>query len=256
MKIKIDTSGVDALKLRLAGLSKKVEVATVSALNDAAFIGSKKTSEEIARVFDRPTPWVTGSVRYKKARSDKLESSIDLDKWGNKYGVSVDQVLAAQTKGGQRRHKRHEVALQRAGILPAGMWIVPGSGVDLDRYGNISGALTTQIIAWFKAFGEQGYNANINDKGRARLAKGNKKTGAYGFAYFALQKPHGKLQPGIYKRFKTGFGYAIKPVMIFVQAPNYKKRLDFYGVADRASRAEFDRSFKRYLAQFVKERGL
>ena len=75
--------------------------------------------------------------------------------------------------------------------------------------------------------------------GGKRLGRDNKKTGARGFAYFALQKPRGKLLPGVYQRIQTGFGSAVKPVMIFVRMPSYKSRLDFYGVADKAARAEF-----------------
>lgn len=256
MKISIDTKGLDVLQARLRGLGdREIKVATVAALNSAAYQAAQATKQEMAKVFDKPTPWVLGGVRYVKARKDKLEASVDFDQWGNKTNVTVGKVLAAQISGGPRRHKRHEIALQRAGILPSGMAIVPGGAAEMDAYGNMKGSQIVQIMAWFKAFNEAGYKANMTDKSRERLQKGSKKS-PYGFAYFALQKAHGKLIPGIYKRIKTGFGYAVRPIMYFVPIPSYSKRLDFYGVAERAARAEFDKFFPLYLSQLLKERGL
>lgn len=256
MKISVKMDGLDAVKASLRGLSdKKIKVAAVAALNDAAYLGSKKTQEEMQRVFDRPTRWVIGGVRYNKARKDKLESSIDFDKWGNKTNVTVEHVLKAEISGGNRKHKRHEVALQRAGILPPGMYIVPGDAANVDAYGNMSSAQIVQIMSWFKAFGEQGYKANMTQKSKDRLSKKNRRDQRGGMAYVVFYK-HKSLLPGIYQRIDTGFASAIRPVMIFVRSPVYKKRFDFYGVAEKAARAEFDRAFPMYLDKLLKERGL
>ena len=92
MKISVDVKGIDAAVARLRGLQeKKIDVAKVAALNDAAYLASKEAAREMARVFDKPTPWVLGGVRYVKARRDKQESSVDFDKWGNKTNVTVDR---------------------------------------------------------------------------------------------------------------------------------------------------------------------
>lgn len=258
MRISIDTKGLDTAIARLRGLSeKKIKVATVAALNDAARAGYEEAGKEMARVFDKPTRWVLGGVRYVKARPDKLSASIDFDRWGNKAGVSVADVLRAEIEGGRRRYKRHEVALQRAGILPDGMYIVPGEAAQRDAYGNMKASQIVQIISWFRAFGEQGYKANMDTKGRARLGRDKVRTGQRGFQYFALQKPYGKLLPGIYQRVSLGnWGSAVKPVMLFVRSPVYRKRFDFYGVAEKAARAQFDRSFSFWLDKLLAERGL
>lgn len=256
MKIDVNIDGLDALKASLRGLSdKKIKVAAVAALNSAAYVGAEATKKAIAQAFDRPTPWVMGGVRYVKARKDKLEAMVDFDKWGNKTNVTVAKVLNAQIFGGQRKYKRHEIALQRAGILPSGMAIVPGPAALKDQYGNMPASQIVQIVSWFRAFGEQGYKANSTDKTRARLGK-DKKTGAKGIQYFALQKRHGNLTPGIYQRITFAAGSAVKPVMYFVRMPTYKRRLDFYGIAEKAALAEFNREFPRYLDQLLKERGL
>lgn len=256
--VKVDVQGLDATKARLRGLSeKKIAVAAVAALNDAAYLGAQQTRREMERVFDRPTPWVLGGVRYQKANRGRLESRIDFDKWGNKTNVTVEKVLAAQIYSGQRRLKRHEVALQRAGILPAGMAMVPAGGAKIDQYGNMSSAQIVQIIAWFDAFDRHsGDNKNMTDKKREALGRDKKKTGQKGFQYFALQRPWGKLGPGIYQRFRFGHGSAVKPIAYFVPVPTYRKRLDFFGLAQRAAQAEFERAFPRYLQKLLLERGL
>ncbi len=252
IKVNVDSSGMLRLRAELDGKAKQVRFAAMRALNEAAFKASKDTAKEMARIFDRPTPWVLGSVRYRKATRAKLEAQVDFDFWGNKQGVTVSHVLNAEIHGGARKAKRHEIALQRAGILPPGMGIVPGDAAAMDSYGNMSSGQIVQIMAWFKAFGEQGYKANMTDKTRGRLGRDNKRTGRKGFSYFALKKRHGKLLPGVYQRFDFGFGSAIKPVMIFVRMPQYKRRLDFYGLAERSARAEFNAKFPVLLEEAMR----
>lgn len=260
--------GLDATMAKLRGLpEKKITVAAVAALNDAAYLGKVETAKAVAAVFDRPTPWVRGSVRYSKARKDKLEAQIDFDFWGNKQGVTVEKVIQAQIFGGPRRHKRHEVALRRMGILPDGMFIVPGEAATMDAYGNMVAGQINQVMAWFNAFGEQGYKSNMTAATRARRAKGSKRSS--GFEYFVVRpgdrrefirsngsKGTHKMQPGIYQRVFMGMGTAIKPIMIFVRSPIYQRRLDFYGIAEKAALKEFNRAFPMYLDKLLKERGL
>lgn len=277
----IDIRGLSAVQARLRGLAEvKIKKATVAALNDAAYAGATAAKGEMERVFDRPTPWVKGAVQYNKAglsgsrvrnpgvfdqfgkphfatlAGDRLTAVIDLDRWGNKQGVSVSDVLRAEIVGGGRRHKRHEVALQRAGILPSGMFVVPGEAAQIDAYGNMNKGQINQILSWFRAFGEQGYRANMVDKTRDRLGRGSKRTGTRGFSYLVLPRGRGKLLPGIYQRVVTGFGSALRPVMVFVRAPRYSQRYDFYSVAKKAAVAQLNKSFSQYLGGMLRERGL
>lgn len=251
IKINVDVDGLMRLKAEIEGKGKQVRFATMRALNAAAFKAKQETEREIGRVFDRPTPWIKKSVRYRNATRDKLESQVDFDFWGNKQGVTASQVLNAEIHGGARRMKRHEVALQRVGILPPGMRIIPGDAAKMDAYGNMQAGQINQIMSWFQAFGEQGYRANMRDGGK-RLGRDNKRTGEKGFSYIVLHKRHGKLLPGVYQRFQFMIpgvrkdlikAYAVKPVMIFVRTTNYKRRLDFYGLAEKVARAEFAAQF-------------
>lgn len=248
IKVNVDTSGLMRLRAEFAQKGQQIRLAAARALNSAAFVATKSTAKEMQRVFDRPTPWVLKSVRYVKAKKDKLEAQVDFDFWGNKQGVTVSQVLRAEIYGGARRLKRHEIALQRAGILGPGQAIVPGPAAKRDQYGNMSAGQIVQIMAWFKSFGEVGYKSNMTDKTRKRLGK-DKRSGQRGFQYFALYKKHGKLIPGIYQRFDFGgMGSAVKPVMYFVPIPKYRRLLDFYGIAEKAARSEFAQAFQREMA--------
>lgn len=248
-------------------MGKHVRFATERALNAAAYQAAQATSKEMARVFDKPTRWVLKSVRYVKASrktQQEMAASVDFDFWGNKQGVTVAQVLNAEIYGGQRRLKRHEIALQRIGVLPHGMFIVPGQAAKMDAFGNMSAGQINQILAWFKAFGEQGYQANTTQATRDKRRKGTRKS--YGFEYFVVKdgavrtwrrgtfeaRGRHKMQPGVYMRTFTGFGDAIKPVMIFVKFARYRQRLDFYGIAERTARDEFASKFDSYLSDALR----
>lgn len=292
--ISIDASQLAIDGARELGLAqKKIKAALISAINDGARAGYEAGQKEMDRVFDRPTPWVKGGIRYTKARrgysvaglgqisdpvarllasrdaADKLEATIDLDRWGNKHGVTVDDVLNAQISGGIRRHKRHEVALRAAGVLPPGMYIVPGPGARRDRFGNMDAAQTVQIISWFNGFERvSGARQNMTDKRRMQLMRGVKKAGVRqrGFELFAIKERSGKLPPGIYMRkdYSVGehrrmshlsHGGAVA-LMFFVRAPQYKQRYDFYAVSKRAAVAQMQRSLDMYLTNMLRERGL
>ena len=235
------------MRADLLNKQKQVDYAAMIAINNVAFRARDAVKDEMRKVFSNPTPWVLGGTRVIKATRSRLRAQVDLDFWGNKQGVAVDKILDAEIHGGLRRNKRHEVALNRAGILPDGMRIVPGSAAILDQYGNMSSGQIVQIMSFFNSFGEQGYQANMSDRRRKSLARDKKKSGARGFTYFALRSGRGKLLPGIYQRFETAFGSAVKPVMIFVRATPYRKRLDFYGVAKRIADRDLDAEFAKAL---------
>lgn len=260
IKINVDTSGLMRLRAEVNGMGKQVRFATMRALNAAAFKAKQETEREIVKAFDSPTPWVQKSVRYVKATKDRLEAQVDFDAWGNKQGVTASSVLNAEIYGGSRRMKRFEKALNARGILPSGMVCVPGDRVPRDSYGNISPGLINQVLSWFDAFGEMGYRANMYAAGREKRWRSTKKK--TGFEFFAIQGKIGKLLPGIYIRKNYGSEArarvahlkhdAAYPVFIFVRTTNYKRRLDFYGMAEKVARAEFDAQFPAMLTEAMR----
>jgi hypothetical protein len=165
-------------------------------------------------------------------------------------GTQARDYLAPLVYGGQRKLKAFERSLQRVGLLPSGMAAVPGKAARLDAYGNMSRGQITQILSYFKAFGEQGYRANITDKRKESMAKGNKRTRARGVSYFVGRPNGGRHPSGVWQKTNFGeIGSAIKPIIIFVNRPAYRKQLDVPGIAERVIRSRFASELSMAVAQ-------
>ena len=228
--------------------------AYAKALNDTGFEIRRAMQDEMRAVFDRPTDYILRSPFVRMATAAKLSVTIEPTYMGGK-GVDPQKILDAQTWGGRRRDKRSEVALKRAGILPAGYQTAipdearggPYPGSD-DGKGNLRGPFLVQLISYFQAFGEQGYKANMSDKGYLRVHRGTKKQA--GRRYFVTYgKTRGgpritqkgeqdertaHLAPGIWAASGTG-GADVRPVLMFVRPKRgYQPRFDMDKVAKRA----------------------
>ncbi|RDI10582.1 hypothetical protein [Comamonas sp. AG1104] len=228
--------------------------AYAKALNDTGFEIRRAMQEEMRAVFDRPTDYILRSPFVRMATAARLSVTIEPTYMGGK-GIDPQKILDAQTWGGRRRDKRSEVALKRAGILPAGYQTAipdearggPYPGSD-DGKGNLRGPFLVQLISYFQAFGEQGYKANMSDKGYLRVHRGTKKQA--GRRYFvAYGKTRGgpritqkgeqdertaHLAPGIWAASGTG-GADVRPVLMFVRpGRGYLPRFDMDKVAKRA----------------------
>lgn len=255
MKLSIETNFKEvARELERAG--KQARFAAMQALNDTGFKVREALQKEMDQKFDRVTPYIRRSIFVTKATTQKLEVVIEPRYAGGK-GIDPKKVLRATIFGGARTHKRSEAALQRVGILPAGYSIVPGDAAPLDQYGNVRGAFMVQLISYFQAFGEQGYRANMTAKRKAGLAKVGRSAGGYrtinGVQYFIsygkLRSGRtGHLHPGIWAR-KGIHGSDIRPILMFVRDPHYKRLFDFEGIGERTALKEFPKAFDiRYAA--------
>lgn len=239
-------TGMEELKANLSNLAlQEFPFAMALALTRTAQDIQAAEVAEMKTVFDRPTPWTLNSTYIVPAKKDNLTATVWLkDEWAvGSSGTPASKFLAPQIFGGQRNLKRHEKALEYAGILPSGMYCVPGQGADLDAYGNMRASQIIQIIAYFKAFGEQGYKANTTQERKDKMKKGTKKT--RGYEYFVIrERGRSRLKPGIYKRIGFGsFGAAIKPIIMFVKRPGYKPRFDFFGVGNKVADNMLVRNF-------------
>ncbi len=264
--------GLQQTQQRVANLPKQMRYAGANALNSAAFKLREDWGGQIARVFDRPTPYIQNSPRVTRmARPDALQAWVAPAYQGGK-GVEPAQVLAAEVFGGPRRLKRFEVAFQRKGILPGGMAMVPATWLLADPaagdgFGGIKGSFIVRLLSYLQAFGEQGYRANMTDKNRAKLSGrgrwvngrfygANTKTGAGGQGAMAMRQggveyfvsrgrgefsgrrswKNGQQQhlpAGIWQRSGI-YGAVVKPVFLFTRMPRYTVRLDTAALAQRA----------------------
>lgn len=237
----------DAQKQQRFAISKAINQ-TANAVRDAL-------RAEARGVFDRPTPFIVNSLRVSKYSTRQDLTAIIEPVYPGGKAVDPQNVLRAEIEGGGRKFKKSERALQRIGVLPAGYYIVPGTGIGsdkIDAYGNIKGGFLVQILAYFQAFGEQGYKANMTARRKAGLAKRGLNASGFktigGVEYFVA---YGKLRggktshlaPGIYSRSGT-HGVDVRPVLMFVPSVAYTRRLDFYGVGNRVARARLAPAFE------------
>jgi hypothetical protein len=259
MEISVKFEGLKELTKNMDDLAKRqVPYATAKALTKTAQDIKAEELREVQRTIDRPTPYAINSLRVDPATKNKLEATVRFkDKSDAGKGNPAANFMLPQAEGGKRNIKRFESALQRIGVLPQGMYIVPGEACPLDAYGNIPGSFIVQILSYFRAFGEQGYRANITDKRKAALAKGSKRKRTMGYEYFVS---YGKgtwsgrqhLPAGIYKRVAFARGNAIKPIMMFVKEPTYQKRFPFYEIAQKTTKKNIVSNFNEAMDEAIK----
>lgn len=232
--IAIDTSEITKLSSALQQDAKQATFALAVTLNRVTKPVIADLQKEMEDSFDRPTRWTLNSLRqYGRATPSKLETTIDFRANFGK-GIQPEVYMRPNIEGGERRLKRFERALIAVGAMPDDHYAVPGEAARLDAFGNITAGQIVQLLSYFRAFPEAGYKANMTDKGRARLAKGNKRTGARGFVYFAGRPvPGGPM--GIWQRVQFGFGSSVKPVLVFVRSTNYERgRFDYAYAAEQS----------------------
>lgn len=250
------TSDVGLLKDSIAKLTKEGRDAYSKAINDTAFYARKKMGDEFREKFDRVTPYIEKSPIVRMSTPDTLTATIEPEYKGGK-GIDPKNVLNASIAGGERKLKRFERAFAAIGILQPGYYAtIPNDPIadKIDGYGNYKGSFYTQLISYFGAFAEQGYRANMTDKKRAKLANAGVSNGyktINGVVYFLSwgnlrTSDGGKTSPlpyGIWQ--KSGIhGSNVKPVLLFVKAPNYKKIIDIDKVGNDAVDSKFIANFE------------
>ncbi len=267
MRLDINTRGLQAVQRRIDALSAGgLQQAQVKAVNDVAYQNLRPAmAEEMRSVFDRPTAYILRSPWVQPA-TDARPYALVAPRDTRGGGVDPQKILDAQVWGGRRGDKRSEVALKRAGILPAGYQTaipdVPFPGSE-DGHGNLRGAFLVQLISYFQAFSEQGHKANMSPKGYQRVHRGTKKQ--IGRRYFvAYGKLRGgarwtakgendvrasNLAPGIWAVAGRS-GADIRPVVMFVKAGRYTPRFDMNKVA---ARAQLDEQLARRMRYRIRQ---
>ncbi len=252
MDFQIRTQGLQKVSQLLAKMSgEQFREAVATAMTDTAFQVRREMQDEIARQFDRPTPYILRSVQVKRATKAALVAEIAPTYYG-KAGTDPQSILKAQVDGGRRRLKRSEVALRNAGILPPGFVTAipetPFPGSD-DGRGNMRGPFVVQLLSYFAAFGEQGYRANMTERRKKNLARKNNGL-AFFVSYGALRDNRAShLAPGIWAR-QGAYGVDVRPVLMFVREPDYKPRLSFAAVLKGA---QADAYFERRLSYRIRK---
>jgi hypothetical protein len=227
--------------VKLQAIPQQTRGALARAMNTSVRQGEVGAVAEMRRVFDRPTPWTLGGVTSDKATPGKLEATVRVrGKTGG--AIPAEAFLRSQILGGQRRFKRFEVALYRAGVLPAGYYAVPGSGARIDAFGNMSGGQIVQLLSYFAAFPPTtgGRRSNSTAESRAKMAE--RRRG--GVVYVAIKPGNRNLFPGVYEyRDLGGLGTGVRAVLIFVRRAQYRQRFDFLGVVEKTLDQQLPRQY-------------
>lgn len=256
---KIDTK---ALVARMTDIEKRqFPFAFRNALNDTAFDVRQGWSDHISSVFDRPTSPTLRAVIYAKATEDKPYADVGLK--GSRVdagravedftgtGIPPNKYLRAQVHGGLRRPKRSEVLLRQAGILGAGEFITPAHGFATDEFGNIKGGIVQSALSDLQASFDAKDRSTRKSRLR-RLNRGSKKhpaTVSRRSVFFYNRSQHGKLPRGIFQKFRTGFGDALRMVFAIILQPNYRPRFEAYKLAQAIWDRQFPVNFQKRFAQ-------
>ena len=230
-------------------MGDQMPYATALALTRTAKAAKEEVERQLPSLIDRPTPYTMRGFRLYPATKRRLVAEVDFrETMGS--GTQARDYLAPLVFGGPRKLKAFEKSLQRTGLLPTGYGALPGSAARIDAYGNMVRGQIVQILSYFKAFGEQGYSANITDKRKAALAQGRRKTGQRGITYFVGRPGNGRMPLGVWQRISFGsLGSAIKPVILFVTQPRYRQQIDVPGIAQRVIAERFADELAKAVAQ-------
>lgn len=234
------TGDVSKITQHLTALAQRqVPFATALALTKTAKFVQQKIKEEIPRVFDRPTRFTLNSTWVRPATKARLWAEVKIK---DEVARAVPPIrwLAPQIYGGSRGPKGFEKALLRMGKMPPG-FAVPASSMPRDAYGNVSKGQIVKILADLQALRDP--LDRTTDRSRLRRRRSRTKRAQFYFSTHPVNWRTAHLKPGIYVRTEFGFGSSIRPVMLFVPAVRYRKRLRFFEIADQSARMRFPIEF-------------
>ena len=250
--LRIEVDQGDMLSRRFGELEKQnLPSAMIRASNSVAYEIRQTWKRTAGQVFDRPMPMTQNAAQYEKATKAKPYAIIKLRDEALK-GTPPARYLFPQVEGGGRGQKGMEKLLERASILPPGMYAVPGKGANLDEFGNIRAGQVRQIISQLQAGREAGYTSNETAQGREKRLKRQRVRGGGG-SYFATDKKRGRLPAGIYEHIAFASGNAVRSIFIFVQQVRYKPRYDIFGMAQKRWEELMPFFFDRELEKAVAE---
>ena len=227
------------LRSAMAAAEKVGFAKTVALTRTAKRTATEFLPSEVRRVFDRPTPFTQAAFYWRPATVKRDNFEVGIKDQATR-GTPASRYLAPEVFGGPRSQKRSERAF--ANYAPAhirrafgnrGYW-VPGPGAPRDAYGNVRGSFVVKVLSALKAQHDPLQNQTARSGARKRRK---------GADQFFVIDPKGGKAPGIWTR--RG-GQAI-PVFLFIHAPTYRKRFDFFGAgmsyAEKQFIVELERAF-------------
>lgn len=228
-------TNADAIIAALEAKGRKMDDVIRYAVNDTVddmVIGQRI---EMRRVFDNPRPYTLNALYGKKASRNLsvFQAGIAFREYGG--GIPAYKYLMPHIKGGERRLKRSEKALQGINVLQGKKFTVQGKSFQRDQYGDITGGQYTRMLA------ELGVDVN-GMAGPAKM-KGQRTTG--GKKFFVMPQKGGKRGDGNPMAIAERRGKEIVIMLVITGEFTYKPRYDFYGLANRQVHYSLPKHFNR-----------
>ena len=230
---------------RLQNVQRQIPFVIASSLTKTAVRVKPEIQAEMRRVFDRPTRYTLNSLFVQPASKkdenptarvwlkDSQEAALSTRQFTG-AGLAADY-LWPEIGGGTRNLKRFEIRLRNAGLLPPGMFVVPGRGAKLDAYGNLN---LGQLIAVLSKLGTI----------REATGRSNRQGARYANAQYFVSRGE-RLHRGVWQRLP---GHKLMPIYLFVDRVTYQRIFEFDRVAREAALRflpeEFDAAIDRALA--------
>lgn len=202
--VTIELQGLRELMARMDDAGKRhMPFAMAKALTQTARQTAAAETAHINAIFDKPTPFTQRAVGVTPATKATLSTRIFVKDVQAKY-------LLPEATGGRRGFKTFEEKFATDGVPQIAL---PGPGVQLNQYGNISKAKIMRIVKDTSTYG-------VNK----RFFKG-------------VPKGHA-LPAGVYARANNNTH--ITALLTFATDAVYKKRFEFSAVANDTITANFE----------------
>lgn len=218
--IELDLSAdLRPLLRRLDGLRREIPFVIASSLTKTAVKVKPEIQKEIDRTFDRPTPYTRNSLYVQPAKKTDPNPTARLafkDTQSARGGYLAAQYLLPFIQQTPRSNKAFENRLRAAGLLPPGMFVIPGKGAKLDRYGNLDLGQLVGILSKLNAA-----------SGRELANRFRKRAARYESANYFVSRGE-RLHRGVWQRLPN---HHIMPIYLFVDRILFRRFFDFEGVA-------------------------
>lgn len=244
-------------------VSRQVPYAVARTLTQMAQGAKAATEAEMARKFDRPTPWTMKSLFYTPANKndDPIVSRVWLmdgnARPGGRAGQNKLAVIGHQFLGGDRPRKLLEYWLQRAGLISSNEYVAPGERARMDKYGNISRGQVQQIMSQLRLGADPASWSSGSKRSKRNVAKAGEMFFSRGPGNWFGRRSwkNGRTQnlpKGVWMRVRFGHGQAVLPILIVIRKPTYTQRIDLQKIGRDYHAQHFERMYRENYAEAMR----
>lgn len=247
---------ITGVSVNVSGLRRQGVVTARSVTGSAAIAATRtmnairpKLQRHLEERLDRPTRFTLNAFQTVPARlgDRRPDAQIRLRDFrgGRHYLTTLDRGITRTSKG-------LEQALRRAGRLGSDEYLVQGdegTGVPIDRFGNVPRRALQIILSDLKAQQDRSANSTRDSRARRRRRSSRSVRGTFFVVQSRFYAPDAALPPGIY--LKQPDGELDLWFHIVNAPPGYRDILDMPETARREAVEQYPREFRRAFAEGV-----